>query len=95
MIKHILNVKKILYGEKEKEETEWDEFIEDETHEASEEVPEERKAESVKATTPLPDEARGFQPPNYEEVDRRMDIIGQIFEDKYNADGIHYDQVPW
>ena len=58
--------KENLYGEKEKQETEWDEFIEDETHEASEEVPEERKAESVKATTPLPDEARGFEPPKFE-----------------------------
>ena len=78
--------KENLYGEKEKEETEWDEFIEDETYEASEEVTEERKAESVKATTPLPDEARGFEPPNYEEDDRRMDIIGQN-----GNDGLHYD----
>ena len=76
-----------LYGEKEKEDTEWDEFIENETYEASEGVKEESKAESVKATTPLPDEARGVQPPNYEEDDRRMDIIGQN-----GNDGIHYDQ---
>ena len=76
-----------LYGEKEKEDTEWDEFIENETYEASEGVKEESKAESVKATTPLPDEARGVQPPNYEEDDRRMNIIGQN-----GNDGIHYDQ---
>ena len=57
-----------LYGEKEKEDTEWDEFIENETYEASKEVKEESKAESVKATTPLPDEARGFEPPN-EDID--------------------------
>ena len=81
--------KENLYGEKEKEDTEWDEFIEDEPHEASEEVKEESKAESVKATTPLPDEARGTTPPNYEEDDRRMNIIGQN-----GNDGIHYDQVP-
>jgi hypothetical protein len=58
--------KENLYGEKEKEETEWDEFIENETYEASKEVKEESKAESVKATTPLPDEARGFEPPKFE-----------------------------
>ena len=72
--------KENLYGEKVEDKfSEWDEFIENETEEVEEEIVEEK----------LPDEARGFQPPNYEEDDRRMDIIGQN-----GNDGIHYDQVP-
>ena len=71
--------KKNLYGEKEQEEDTWEEFIENETYEASDILYKEaiKEAKDAKASTA------------FENLDeRRMDIIGQN-----GNDGLHYQEV--
>jgi|9_EtaG_2_1085328.scaffolds.fasta_scaffold01250_11 hypothetical protein len=86
--------KKNLYGEKEQDEDTWEEFIEDETYEATSDKLYDKAIEEAKGS--IPDGLEFNKTYTQEEVseafknmdEKRMDIIGQN-----GNDGLHYDSI--
>ena len=86
--------KKNLYGEREQDEDTWEEFIEDETYEATSDKLYDKAIEEAKGS--IPDGLEFNKTYTQEEVseafknmdEKRMDIIGQN-----GNDGLHYDSI--
>ena len=86
--------KKNLYGEKEQDKDTWEEFIEDETYEATSDKLYDKAIEEAKGS--IPDGLEFNKTYTQEEVseafknmdEKRMDIIGQN-----GNDGLHYDSI--